>query len=151
MTSQNVEGSLFSAAVTHDMKNLRINEDGTKIVESKTRFIGPAWSFIAAERAFNASSHSFDDALLGGYRNKFLKQLVGRESSFGLVGSVSGAMVPPVGIGLGVIGAARAAYSNFFARGRNIVFPANTSMQIRLTTAAPEGAPTTSLKNVDLP
>ena len=84
------DGTLFSTAVTHDMKNLRINENGTKIVESKTRFIGPAWSFIAADRAFNASSHSFDDALFGAYRNKFLKQLVGRQSSFGLPGSISG-------------------------------------------------------------
>ena len=41
--------------------------------------------------------------------------------------------------------------SNFLARGRNIVLPANTSMQIRLTTAAPWEEPTTSLENVDFP
>ena len=133
---QAVEGSLFSTQVNHQMKNLRIDENGTRIVEPKTRFIAPAWSFISVDRAFGASSHSFDEALLGAYRSKFLKQFVGHESTFGLVGSITGAMVPPVAISLGIVGAARSVHSNFIGRGRDIEFPANTLMQIHLTNAA---------------
>ena len=142
MPTQAVEGTLFSTQVTHAMKNLRINENGAKIVESKTRFIGPAWSFIKMERAFGATSHSFDSALLGGYRSKFLNQVVGHESSFGLPGSITGAMVPPVAIGLGIFGAARSVYSNFIGPGQDIRLPANTLMQIQLVNTA---------EDIDLP
>jgi hypothetical protein len=130
--SQEVEGSLFSAQVSHELKNLRINENGARIVESKTRFIGPAWAFIKVDRALNASADSFDDAILGAYRSKFLKEAIGQESRFGLPGSITGAMVPPVAIGMGIYGAARSVYSNFLGRGRNITLPANTPLQIRL-------------------
>jgi hypothetical protein len=132
---QSVEASLVSIQVTHDMKDLRINENNAaRIVESKKRFIGPAWSFIKAGRSVNASEDSFGTALLGAYRGKFLKQVIGtgRESSFGLPASITGSMIPPVGIGLGFYGAARSVYSNFLGRGRDINLPDNTPMEIRL-------------------
>ena len=149
--AQAIEGSLFSAAVNHDMKNLRINETARK--SSNPRRGSSVRPGLSSKRTAHSglTSHSFEAALLGGYRNKFLNQLVGRESTFGLPGSITGAMVPPVAIGLGVFGAARSVYSNFIARGRNIVLPANTPMQIRLTTAAPREQSTTSLEDVDLP
>src|SRR4030095_15677773 len=97
------------------------------------RFIAPAWAFVKAERSLNATNDSFEQALLGAYRGKFLKQFAGgSESGFGLPGSISGAMIHPVGIGLGFFGAARAAYSNFLGRGRDVVLSDNTAMEIRL-------------------
>jgi hypothetical protein len=138
-TAQEVEGSLAGIGVAHDMKNLRITgKDALRIVESKKRFIGPAWAFVKAGRSVGASADSFDDALLGAYRGKFLRQVVGKDSSsFGLPGSITGAMVPPVGIGLGFFGAARSVYSNFLGRGKDIVLPADTFIQVRLTNANP--------------
>ena len=41
-------------------------------------------------------------------------------------------MIPPVGIGLGMFGAARAVYSNFIRRGQDITLPADTRVQIDL-------------------
>lgn len=139
LQAHEVKGSLVSLGVTHDMKDLRISENGTaRISESKKRFIAPIWSFIKAGRAVGASADSFETALLGAYRGKFLKQVTGGGGSgFGLPASISGAMVPPVGIGLGFYGAARSVYSTFLKRGRDINIPANTEMEVRLEAATP--------------
>ena len=40
--------------------------------------------------------------------------------------------MPPVGIGLGFFGLGRSLITNFLGRGRDIVLPENTTMQIRL-------------------
>ena len=138
--AQSVEGSLLSVHVPHYMKDLRINESGlAHIVESKKRFIGPAWAFIKAERAIGHTADPFEKALLGAYRGKFLKQVTGTGSGsgFGLPASIGGAMVPPVGIGLGFYGAARSVYSNFLGRGRDISLPVNMPMEIRLGKTLP--------------
>ena len=136
-----VEGSLISVQVTHDMKDLRISENGTAhIVESKKRFIAPVWSFIKAERSIGDSADPFGSALLGAYRGKFLKQMTGGStgSGFGLPASITGAMVPPVGIGLGFYSAGRSLYSTFLGRGQDIRIPANTEMEIRLVRVGPQ-------------
>jgi hypothetical protein len=137
--SQNIQAGVVDLQVNHDMKDLRLDKDGsTRLVESKKRFIGPAWAFIRAGRALNASSDSFETALLGAYRSKFLRQVTGSEGSgFGLPASISGAMFPPLGIGLGFFGAGRSIYSNFLGRGREIRLPANTLMEIRLEKVTP--------------
>jgi hypothetical protein len=134
--SQNVEASLVSIQVAHDMRHVRINEDGqARIVESKKRFISPAWGFIKAGRSLNNSADSFGEAMLGAYRGKFLKQATGGGPGFGLPASISGAMVPGVGIGLSFYVAARSLYSNFLGRGLDISLPDNTPMEIRLDKA----------------
>jgi hypothetical protein len=136
--AQNISGSVVDLQVGHDMKNLRIKDgDTAKFVESKKRFVGPAWAFISAARSVSADEYSFGSAVLGAYRNKFLKQVTGGESRFGLPAGISGAMFPPVGMGFAFFGAARSAYSNFLGRGREISVPANTLMEIRLDKADP--------------
>lgn len=134
-----VKGSPVSVGVAHDMKNLRIDENGAaRIAESKKRFIAPIWAFIRAERSLGATADPFGTALLGAYRGKFLKQVTGSSGSgFGLPASISGAMVPPIGIGLGFYGAARSVYSTFLKRGRDINIPANTEMEVRLEQVTP--------------
>jgi hypothetical protein len=132
--SREIEASLVSVRVNSDMKDLKISGGNqTRIVESKKRFIAPAWSFFKAERAVGASADPFGTALLGAYRGKLLKQVTGSgPSQFGLPASITGAMIPPVGIGLGFYGAARSAYSTFLGRGRDIALPANTIMELRV-------------------
>jgi hypothetical protein len=131
--TQDVAGSVVDFQVAHDMKDLRIDPNGTaRLVESKKRLIGPAWAFIKAGRSLNASSDSFETAILGAYRGKFLKQFTGADAGFGLPASISSAMIPPVGIALGFYGAARSVYFNFLGRGRDIKLPENTLMDIRV-------------------
>jgi hypothetical protein len=132
-TGQDIEGNLVSIEVEHAMRNLRIGEDGeARISESRKRFIGPAWAFIGAGRSISSHADSFDKALLGAYQSKAIKGISGGESRFGITGSITGAMVPAVGVGLGFYGAARAVYSNFLGKGQDIVIPPNTMMEIRL-------------------
>jgi hypothetical protein len=70
--------------------------------------------------------------LTGAYRSKLTKRIGGRPAGLGLTGSISGAMVPPVGIGLGLFGAVRSIYSNFIGPGQDIILPVNTLLEIRL-------------------
>ena len=131
--AREVEGSLVIVHVSRDMEDLRITQNGTaRIVESKKRFIGPAWAAIKADRALSASADSFGKALLGAYGGKFMKQITGGDAGFGLPASISGAMIPPVAIGLVFYGLGRSVYSNFLGRGRDINLPENTAMEIRL-------------------
>jgi hypothetical protein len=135
---EDLEAKIVDLQVGHEMKDLRIDKDGSaRLVESKKRLIGPAWAFIKAGRSLNHNEDSFATALFGAYRGKFLKQFIGGEPGFGLPASISSAMIPPVGIGLGFFGAARSVYSNFLGRGREIQLPTNTMMEIRLEKVIP--------------
>ena len=131
--AQEVDGYVLTVNVTHDMEDLRISKEGVaQLVESKKRFIGPAWAAIKVDRALSASEDSVGKAVLGAYSGKFLKEITGSDSGFGLPASISAAMIPHVAIGLGFYGAARSIYSTFLGRGRNIRLPENTAMEIHL-------------------
>jgi hypothetical protein len=131
--AKEVDGSLVGIQVGHDMKDLHLNEQGAaRIAESKKRLIAPAIAFVKAGRSVTASSDDFETALLGAYRGKAIKAFTGSDPGFGLPGSISGAMIPPLGMGLSFFGAARSAYSNFIGRGRDIRLPVNTALEIRL-------------------
>jgi hypothetical protein len=130
---QQIAGNVVGAQVAHDLKGIRLDEKGAaRIVESKKRFVAPAWALFKVDRAFGATADSLGTAVLGAYRSKALKEIAGGGSGFGLPGSVASAMVPPVAIGLGIYGAARSVYFNFLGRGRDIEFPANTRLEVRL-------------------
>src|SRR5262245_8509470 len=132
-TAREIDGRLSAVQVVRNMDDIRINADGQmRVSESKKRFIAPAYAMVKAGRAINADSKSFDDAMLGAFQSKATKQFAHSGSGFGLTGSVLGAMIPPVGIGLGFFGAARSIYSNFIGRGQDIRLPADTEVQIEL-------------------
>jgi hypothetical protein len=132
-TAREIDGSLSAVQVVRNMDDIRITADGQmRVSESKKRFIGPAYAMVKAGRSINADSKSFDHALANAFGGKVTKQFAHTNSGFGLTGSVLGAMVPPVGIGLGIFGAARSIYSNFIGRGQDIRLPADTQVQIDL-------------------
>ena len=130
---QDIEGRLVGVQVARDMDDVRINHEGeTRVSESAKRFIAPAYAVVKAGRAINDNADPFSVALTGAYSGKATKLIGGNNPGLGLAGSISGAMVPPVGIGLGFYSAARSIYSNIIGRGQEIHFPANTSIEIRL-------------------
>jgi hypothetical protein len=132
-TARGIDGYLSAVQVDRNMDNIRISGDGQmRVFESKKRFIGPGYALVKAGRSINADTKSFDDALAGAYGSRLTKQFSHSNSGFGLTGSITGAMIPPVGIGLGMFGAARSIYSNFIGRGQDITLPANTRVQIDL-------------------
>jgi hypothetical protein len=132
--AREIDGSLISMQIAADINHLHINKEGEAwIKDSKGRFFAPAWAFVKTYRAMDATADPFEEALLGAYQSKFLKQISGGSGSgFGLPASIAGAMVPPVKIGLGFYGAARSIYTTFLGRGSDIRFPTDTSIQIRL-------------------
>lgn len=135
--AHDVDGNLVAVQVLSSIKNLHIDQDGaTRIQESKKRFIAPAIAFATAGHSIGASGDAFGKAMYSSYLGKLFGGFVGRgsglSSGVGLPANISGAMFPPLGIGLHFFSAARSIYSNFLARGQDIVFPADTSMQIRL-------------------
>jgi hypothetical protein len=50
----------------------------------------------------------------------------------GLIGVAVSQISRPVGIAMGAYGAARTLYSNVFGKGREVTFPADTPIQVRL-------------------
>jgi hypothetical protein len=132
---QPIDGNLAGIEVSRGMKGLRLDGEGAaRIVESKKRFIAPVWAFIKAERSLGNTPDPFGTAVAGAYRGKFLREVSGAGvgSGFGLPASISGAMVPPLGIGFSFYGAARSIYATFLKRGRDIDIPVNTVMEIQL-------------------
>jgi hypothetical protein len=61
-----------------------------------------------------------------------LNKSAGGANGFKLVGIAVGtaARSNPLGIAMGALGASRSVYIHFIARGRDVVFPENTEMQI---------------------
>jgi hypothetical protein len=132
-TARDIDGYLSGVKVGRDMDDVRISDDGQiRVSESKKRFIAPGYAVVKAGRSINADTKSFDDAVAGAFSSRLTKQFSHTRSGFGLTGSIVGAMIPPVGIGMGMFGAARSIYSNFIGRGQDITLPANTHVQIDL-------------------
>jgi len=99
-------------------QNLQLDsEGGAEAQTPKTRYLQTA---IAIGLAAAASG---DDRL---------NQSEGGAGGFRVVGMVLGATVhsQPLGMAMGALGASRSIYIHFLARGRDVVFPKNTVMQV---------------------
>ncbi|HSY58141.1 MAG TPA: hypothetical protein VK795_01205, partial [Terriglobales bacterium] len=61
-----------------------------------------------------------------------INRVEGGAGGFKLVGMALGAAVrsQPLGMAMGAVGASRSIYVHFLARGRDVVFPKNTAMEI---------------------
>ena len=107
------------------------SEGGAEATTSKSRYLGTAISLgLAAMAASGGHDHDHD----GGNNNGAAGGLGG----FKLVGMVVGAVARSRAFGttMGAYGAAVSVYSHFIARGREVVFPKNTAMQIGIGTRA---------------
>jgi hypothetical protein len=119
--------------------NVRLDsEGGAEATTSKSRYLGTAVSLgLAALAASGGQDHDHD----GGNNNGAAGGLGG----FKLVGMVVGAVARSRAFGttMGAYGAAVSVYSHFIARGREVVFPKNTAMQIGIGTRAATTTPPT--------
>jgi hypothetical protein len=97
------------------------SEGGAETQTSKTRYLRTAVSVGLA-----AATHE-DEAF---------NRAEGGAGGFKVVGIVIGAAVSshPLAIAMGAFGASRSIYNNFIARGRDVVFPEFTAMQIAVDT-----------------
>ena len=129
-------GALHAIDASHDDRVALDDEGGATLENSKTRFIAPALSLLALHASIERDGHSFEDpdgdgtiktAGSGGG-----SRAVGGFMGMGFLGAAAGQITRPIGIGLSVYGAARTIYRNVLAKGREVTFPADTPIQVRL-------------------
>ena len=114
------------------------SEGGAEATTSKSRYLGTAVSLgLAMMAAKGGDDHDHD----GGNNNGAAGGLGG----FKLVGMVVGAVARSRAFGttMGAYGAAVSVYTNFIARGHEVVFPKDTAMQIGVGTRAATATPST--------
>jgi hypothetical protein len=134
--AERLAGSLYSADVGSDQHLVIDEEGGTKVTNPKSRFVAPALAGAAA--LVSVDSTEISDEGLGVMTTQ--ANVVGRGlkgfSGFGLLGVGLTLISRPAAIGFGAFGLARAVYVNLLGKGHEVVFPANTTIQIQLAPGA---------------
>jgi hypothetical protein len=112
-------------------------EGGAEANSPKTRYLATGLSVMLAL----ASAHSDGDSKIGEAGGGAGSRAAGGVGGFKLVGLAMGVFVhsQPLGMAMGAYGASTSVYSHFIARGRDLVFPKNTAMEVSISTrpAAP--------------
>jgi hypothetical protein len=107
-------------------------EGGAEANSPKTRYLATGISVMLAL----ASAHTDGDAdaRAGDVGGNTGNRVAGGAGGFKLVGIAMGAFVhsQPLGMAMGAYGASMSVYSHFLARGRDLVFPKNTAMEVAI-------------------
>ena len=134
---QELEGRLDGVEVDAKDGAVQIDEEGGAAADSsKKRFIMPAiTTVLAMNGAEGREPVRVHHIPTGAYRNNYGGRLISGGIGFGLIGSAMGRLIGPVGPVLGFYGAGRSIYSNVVARGQEVSFPADTPIEIRLSSS----------------
>jgi hypothetical protein len=128
--------SLHSVQSSDDDHVTVDDEGGTTMANSKTRFIAPTLAILALRASIEQDGHRYADPDGDGSIHTAGSGAgargVGGFFGFGLLGAAVGPIARPLGIGLSVMGAARTTYTNILGKGREMSFPADTPIQVRL-------------------
>jgi hypothetical protein len=127
---QKVEATLEAVQASKEANVKLDSEGGAEATTPKTRYLATAVSLTLAA----ASAHTDNDAHHGGTgaAGDTSSRVAGGLNGFKLVGVVLGFTVHSRALGytMGAYGAGMSVYSNFIAKGREVVFPKNTAMEI---------------------
>jgi hypothetical protein len=132
---QKVEATLAGVQAGKD-GNVKLDaEGGAEATTSNKRYLKTAFSLALAA----ASAHTDEDGGAGGTTPG--ARAAGGVNGFKLVGMTLGLLVHSraFGYSMGAYGAANSIYSNFIARGQEVIFPKDTAMEVALA-ARTEGA-----------
>jgi hypothetical protein len=136
---QRVEATLAAVQAGKDASVKLDSEGGAEASTSKTRYLHTAISLALAAAS---AKQDPDEPAVGSPGAR----AAGGLNGFKLVGMVMGFAVKSRAFGytMGAYGAANSVYSNFIARGRDVVFPRDTAMEIALAkrVSATDPAPT---------
>ncbi len=140
--------SLYAVRVSEGDAVAVDEEGGASVTNSNTRFIAPALSILALRAAVHREYDNDAEDIARGEAPHFNNGNPGLGGffGFGVAGIFISQIARPVGIGLSLVGAVRSVYGAVFAKGRNVVFPANTPIQLQLapgptSPARPAGTP----------
>src|SRR5260221_32621 len=129
---QTLLGSLYSAESAQS--RLAIDEEGgATTTNSSARFIAPAIGAIALAASLHGRPETDSDSptpetVRGGPGSSAAGGFLGLAALGVVIGQVS----RPAAVALAAFGLARTGYAAVFGKGRNVSFPADTSIQIRL-------------------
>jgi hypothetical protein len=114
------------------------NEGGASMINSKTRFVAPALSVLSLLGSVNQHTEGADEpGDVTTLQNNTGAQTTGGLMGLGLIGAVVGSVSRPAAIAFSAIAVARTAYRSFIAKGRDVVFPPNTAIELSLAPAPP--------------
>jgi hypothetical protein len=133
--AQELEGRLDGVEVNAKEGAVQLDEEGGAAVDSsKKRFIMPAiTTLLAMNGSEGREPVRVHHVPTGAYRNNYGSRFISGGIGFGLLGSAMGRFLTPVAPVLGFYGAGRSIYSNIIARGQDVSFPADTPIEIRLS------------------
>ena len=129
-------GALHAIDASADDRVAVDDEGGATVENSKTRFIAPALSLLSLHASLERDGHRFADpdgdgsikTAGSGAGSRGLGGFLG----MGLLGAAVSQITRPVGIALGVYGAARTTYTNVLGKGHEVIFAEDTPIQVRL-------------------
>jgi hypothetical protein len=106
------------------------SEGGAEANTPKTRYLTTGISVALAL----ASAHTDADARDGDVGGNASNRVAGGAGGFKLIGIAMGLFVhsQPFGMAMGAYGASMSIYAHFISRGRDLVFPKNTAMEISI-------------------
>jgi type IV secretory pathway VirB10-like protein len=129
-------GALHAIDASRDDRVAVDDEGGATIENSKTRFIAPALAILSLHASLEGDGHSFadpdGDGSIRTAGSGAGSRGVGGFIGMGLIGAAVSQITRPVGIAMGVYGAARTIYSNVLGKGQEVIFTADTPIQVRL-------------------
>jgi hypothetical protein len=129
-------GALHAIDANADDRVAVDDEGGATLENSKTRFIAPALAVLSLRASINRDGHQYDDPDGDGSiktaGSGAGSRAVGGFLGMSLIGVVVSQVTRPLGIAMGVYGAARTVYSNVLSKGREVTFAADTPIQVRL-------------------
>jgi type IV secretory pathway VirB10-like protein len=129
-------GALHAIDASDDDHVAVDDEGGATLENSKTRFIAPVLSLITLHASMEHDGHGFadpdGDGSIKTAGSGAGSRGVGGFVGMGLIGAAVSQITRPVGIALGAYGAVRTMYTNVLGKGREVTFPADTPIQVRL-------------------
>ena len=129
-------GALHAIDASGDDRVAVDDEGGATLDNSNTRFIAPALSLLSLRASMDGDGHRYadpdGDGSIKTAGSAAGSRGVGGFIGMGLIGAAVSQITRPVGIAMGIYGAVRTTYTNVLGKGREVTFPADTPIQVRL-------------------
>jgi hypothetical protein len=126
-SAQSIQGQLEGVEASFDAHLTLDSEGAARVSSPKTRFIFPAIAVAVAGLSLHQdyNAQGVPDQDIGGRAESGAVGL-------GLIGTVVAQASRTLASGMAFTGAGFSVYSNFLARGRNVVLPANTPVKVSI-------------------
>jgi len=133
--------SLHSVEASADEALSVDEEGGAKVENPGSRFVAPALALFALRGTIRPGRNRFDnDDDDGQLRSPGVgARSAGGFIGWGAIGLVLSQVSRPGAVAFAAIGSARSVYSSFFAKGREVSFPVDTPIEVRLAPGPSSG------------